>query len=114
MNGFNLKDCAITNYINQNDNLEVETKYVIEFYDYIIDKASGRVLRGSKSSKLRMYYNFTFIMKNTDQKLDKCPNCGAPVEVNASGVCSYCNSKIVGENTSWVMSKKVCTRQVNL
>lgn len=114
MNGFNLKDCAITNYINQNDNLEVETKYVIEFYDYIIDKASGRVLRGSKSSKLRMYYNFTFIMKNTEQKIDKCPNCGAPVEVNASGVCAYCNSKIVGENTSWVMSKKVCTRQVNL
>ena len=114
MNGFNLKDCAITNYINQNDNLEVETKYIIEFYDYIIDKASGKVLRGSKSSKLRMYYNFTFIMKNTDEKIDKCPNCGAPVEVNASGVCPYCNSKIVGENTSWVMSKKVCTRQVNL
>lgn len=114
MSGFNLKDCAITNYINQNDNLEVETKYIIEFYDYIIDKASGKVLRGSKSNKLRMYYNFTFIMKNTDKKIDKCPNCGAPVEVNASGVCPYCNSKIVGENTSWVMSKKVCTRQVNL
>lgn len=114
MSGFNLKDCAITNYINQNDNLEVETKYIIEFYDYIIDKASGKVLRGSKSNKLRMYYNFTFIMKNTEQKIDKCPNCGAPVEVNASGVCPYCNSKIVGENTSWVMSKKVCTRQVNL
>lgn len=114
MNGFNLKDCAITNYINQNDNIEVETKYIIEFYDYIIDKESGKVLRGSKSSKLRMYYNFTFIMKNTDEKIDHCPNCGAPVEVNASGVCPYCNSKIVGENTSWVMSKKVCTRQVNL
>lgn len=114
MSGFNLKDCAITNYINQNNNLEVETKYIIEFYDYIIDKASGKVLRGSKSNKLRMYYNFTFIMKNTEQKIDKCPNCGAPVEVNASGVCPYCNSKIVGENTSWVMSKKVCTRQVNL
>lgn len=114
MSGFNLKDCAITNYINQNNNLEVETKYVIEFYDYIIDKASGKVLRGNKSSKLRMSYDLTFIMKNTDEKIDKCPNCGAPVEVNASGVCPYCNSKIVGENTSWVMSKKVCTRQVNL
>ena len=114
MSGFNLKDCVITNYINQNDNLEVETKYIIEFYDYIIDKESGKVLRGSKTNKLRMYYDFTFIMKNTEQKIDKCPNCGAPVEVNASGVCPYCNSKIVGENTSWVMSKKVCTRQVNL
>ena len=114
MNGFVLKDSAISNYVNQNDNVEVTAKYIIEFYDYIIEKESGKVLRGSKTSKLRMYYDFTFIMKNTDEKIDHCPNCGAPVEVNASGMCAYCNSKIVGENTSWVMSKKVCTRQINL
>ena len=113
MNGFNLKDCAITNVVDQNDNIEVTTKYIIEFYDYIIEKESGKVLRGSKVNKLRMYYDFTFVMKNTDEKIEHCPNCGAPVEVNASGVCPYCNSKIVGENTSWVMSKKVCTRQTN-
>ena len=114
MNGFNLKDCAISNCEYQNDNIEVTTKYIIEFYDYIIEKESGKVLRGSRTSKLRMYYDFTFVMKNTDEKIDHCPNCGAPVEVNASGVCPYCNSKIVGENTEWVMSKKVCTRQINL
>lgn len=114
MNGFVLRDSAITNCVDQNDNVEVTAKYIIEFYDYIIEKESGKVLRGSKTNKLRMYYDFTFIMKNTEEKIDKCPNCGAPVEVNASGVCPYCNSKIVGENTSWVMSKKVCTRQVNL
>ena len=114
MNGFNLRDCAITNVVDQNDNIEVTTKYIIEFYDYIIEKESGRVLRGSKVNKLRMHYDFTFIMKNTDEKIEHCPNCGAPVEVNASGVCQYCNSKIVGENTSWVMSKKICTRQTNL
>lgn len=114
MSGFVLRDSAITNCIDQNDNVEVTAKYIIEFYDYIIEKESGKVLRGSKTNKLRMYYDFTFIMKNTDEKIDNCPNCGAPVEVNASGVCPYCNSKIVGENTSWVMSKKVCTRQINL
>lgn len=114
MNGFILRDSAISNCVDQNDNVEVTAKYIIEFYDYIIEKESGKVLRGSKTNKLRMYYDFTFIMKNTDEKIDHCPNCGAPVEVNASGMCPYCNSKIVGENTSWVMSKKVCTRQVNL
>jgi predicted lipid-binding transport protein (Tim44 family) len=114
MSGFVLKGSAITNCVDQNDNVEVTAKYIIEFYDYIIEKESGKVLRGSKTNKLRMYYDFTFIMKNTDEKIDHCPNCGAPVEVNASGMCPYCNSKIVGENTSWVMSKKVCTRQVNL
>lgn len=114
MSGFNLKDCAIVNCVDQNDNIEVTTKYIIEFYDYIIEKESGKVLRGSKTNKLRMYYDFVFVMKNTDEKIDHCPNCGAPVEVNASGICPYCNSKIIGENTSWVMSKKLCTRQTNL
>ena len=114
MKDFILKDCAITNCIKQNDNIEVTTKYIIEFYDYIIEKETGKVLRGSKTSKLRMYYDFTFIMSATQEKIDKCPNCGAPVDVNSAGICSYCHSKIIGENTSWVMSKKVCTRQINL
>ena len=61
-----------------------------------------------------MYYDMTFIMSSTQQKIDKCPNCGAPIEVNSAGVCEYCGSKVVGENANWVMSKKVCVRQINL
>ena len=26
--------------------------------------------------------------------IDKCPNCGAPLEVNANGRCSYCDAVI--------------------
>ena len=114
MSDFVLKDCAITNCVNENDDIEVTTKYIIEFYDYIIDKASGKVLRGTKSRKLRMYYDFTFIKSKSEHKIETCPNCGAEVNVNSSGVCEYCGSKIVGENTTWVMSKKVCTNQVML
>ena len=114
MSDFVLKDCAITNCKNENDDIEVTTKYIIEFYDYIIDKASGRVLRGTKTRKLRMYYDFTFIKSKSEHKIETCPNCGAEVNVNSAGVCEYCGSKIVGENTTWVMSKKVCTNQVML
>ena len=114
MNGFDLKDCAISSCREQNDTVEITAKYIIEFYDYIIEKESGKVLRGNKSRKLRMYYDFTFVASKSQKKIDKCPNCGAPVEVNSVGVCPYCNSKIIGENTEWVMSKKVCTNQVNL
>ena len=55
-----------------------------------------------------------FVKFNTLDKDYKCPNCGAPVEVNSVGVCPYCNSKIIGENTEWVMSKKVSLHQENL
>ncbi len=114
MKDFVLKDCAITSCVKQNDNIEVTTKYIIEFYDYIINKETKKVLRGSSSRKLRMYYDLTFIMSASQQKIDKCPNCGAPVDVNSAGICPYCHSKIIGENTTWVMSKKVCTNQINL
>lgn len=114
MSDFVLKDCAITNCKNENDDIEVTTKYIIEFYDYIIDKASGKVLRGTKTRKLRMYYDFTFIKSKSEHKIETCPNCGAEVNVNSAGICEYCGSKIIGENTTWVMSKKVCTTQVML
>ncbi len=111
MEGFELKDCAISNCSQENDNIEVTTKYIIEFYDYIIEKSTGNVLRGSKSIKLRMHYDLTFIMSNKEVNIDKCPNCGAPLKINSAGVCDFCGSKIIGENTNWVMSKKVCTAQ---
>lgn len=111
MNGFKLRDKAIRNCVVQNDNLEVTTRYIVEFYDYIVNKETGAVLRGTKSRKVRQTYDITFVMKANEEKLDKCPNCGAPVEVNASGVCPYCGSKIVGENTEWVMSKKLSVSQ---
>ncbi len=114
MSDFVLKDCAITNCVTQNDEIEVTTKYIIEFYDYIIEKSSGKVLRGTKTRKLRMYYDFTFIKSKSENKIETCPNCGAEVNVNSAGVCEYCGSKIVGDNTTWVMSKKVCTNQVML
>ena len=114
MTDFALKDSAISNCVKQNDNIEVTAKYIVEFYDYIVEKESGKVLRGSKTNKVRMHYDLTFIMSASQTKIDHCPNCGAEVEVNSSGICEYCGSKIVGENASWVMSKKICTKQTNL
>ena len=117
MSDFELKDYGITGCKNENNDIEVTAKYTIEFYDYIIDKASGKVLRGTKTRKLRMYYDFTFIKSingKQEPEITTCPNCGAEVKVNAAGVCEYCGTKIMGETTSWVMSKKVCTNQVML
>ncbi len=114
MSDFIMRDCAIDSYNKQNDNIEITAKYIIEFYDYIIEKSTGKVLRGDKYRKLRMYYDFTFIMSDKKENIDKCPNCGAPLKINSAGVCEYCGSKVVGDSTNWVMSKKVCTRQENL
>lgn len=114
MKDFKLLNSAITNASLQNNMLQVTTRYVIEFYDYIIKKDTKQVVRGNSNRKIRMVYEMTFIEKLEKTKLDKCPNCGAKVDVNSSGICEYCNSKIVDDNTEWVMSKKVSLYQQNL
>lgn len=114
MKDFKLLNSAITNASVQNDMLQVTTRYVIEFYDYIIKKDTKQVVRGNSNRKIRMIYEMTFVEKLGKTKLDKCPNCGAPIKVNSAGICEYCNSKIVDDNTEWVMSKKISLYQQNL
>lgn len=114
MEDFKLLNSAITNASLQNDMLQVTTRYVIEFYDYIIKKDTKQVVRGNSNRKMRMVYEMTFIKKLDKTKLNKCPNCGAPIDINSVGICEYCNSKIVDDNTEWVMSKKISLYQQNL
>ena len=48
------------------------------------------------------------------KKVTKCPACGAEIEMNNTGICSYCRSKLVTENTEWVLTEKNTLNQENL
>ena len=78
----------------------------VSCYDFLIDTTNNTVVRGI-SNKLNTYsYELTFV-KTTDYKeLEVCPQCGAPVEGNNSGVCEYCKSTLVSNSYTLVMSKK--------
>ena len=107
MKDFKLTNARVTGFYVENDTVQMITSMTIEFYDYIIDVASGKVLRGNSQRKCCVEYEMTFI-QSLKQKQTKitCPNCGAPVNINASNKCSYCASTIVQENAKWVLSKK--------
>jgi hypothetical protein len=35
-----------------------------------------------------------------------CPSCGAPLDnVNAAGICGYCDGKITSGRFDWVLSR---------
>lgn len=107
MKDFKLTNARITGFDVENDTIQMTTSMTVEFYDYIIDIAFGKVLRGNSQRKGCVEYEMTFI-KSLKQKQTEitCPNCGAPVNINASNKCSYCASTIVQENAKWVLSKK--------
>ena len=78
-------------------------------YDYTVDQ-NGKVVAGS-NKKLRQWSEYwTFVRyskaKPGPARADlNCPNCGAPLKVNASGICEYCNGKITSGEFDWVLSK---------
>jgi hypothetical protein len=78
-------------------------------HDYTIDQ-SGRVVSGSRD-RLRSWSEYwTFIRNKSAKPADaqvnlNCPNCGAPLKVNASGICEFCGGKITSGEFDWVLSK---------
>lgn len=108
MKGFVNINSYIKDVVNQNNNITITTCYIIEFYDYIINKATGKVIRGTSTSKIRATYEMKFRKTLNDSLvIDKCPNCGAKIDkMNGAGRCEYCGSKVVSENAKWILTDK--------
>lgn len=78
----------------------------VSCYDFVIDTNTNKVVRGI-ANKLNYYnYELTFVKTTDNKELDVCPQCGAPVSGNNSGVCEYCKSTLISNNYTLVMSKK--------
>lgn len=80
-----------------------------EGYDYTVDE-KGKVVSGSKN-KLRQWSEYWTFIRNRQAKpvharADlNCPNCGAPLKVNVTGICEYCRGKVTSGEFDWVLSK---------
>ena len=103
----------IDSYISKvsiENNIEtIESILKVTRYDYIVNK-KNKVIRGNKYKKMTYIYILTFT-KNLSQNNNKCPNCGTELDINSSGVCTYCNSTIINNETNWIMTKKQMIKQ---
>ncbi len=103
----NVKDTKIKSY-EVNDNEFVIKVYLQSRYmDYIISLDDGDYVSGNNSSRIQVDYNLTLTKKRVtkDQNIvRKCPGCGAPINVNASGKCEYCGSIYNQEDYDWVIT----------
>ncbi len=80
-----------------------------EGYDYTVDQ-NGRIVAGSNRNLRKWSEYWTFVRyckaKPVASRADlNCPNCGAPLKVNASGICEFCSGKITSGEFDWVLSK---------
>lgn len=78
---------------------------------YVLDDVTGKLLSGDKTREKFMEYEIDLSRKRgiiTAPKSDiiqakMCPNCGAPLSVNASAKCEYCGSVINQVNIDWAI-----------
>lgn len=75
--------------------------------DHTVD-GSGRVVAGS-DARLRTWSEYWTLIRNRTAsggtKQVGCPNCGAQVDVGATGVCPYCGGKLTTGTFDWVLSR---------
>ncbi|MGI8836219.1 MAG: Tim44 domain-containing protein [Pyrinomonadaceae bacterium] len=87
----------------------ITVRIAAQGYDYTVHEG-GRVVSGSKTQLRRWTEYWTFI-RNRDAKPQaarsdlNCPNCGAPLKVNAAGICEFCHGKITSGEFDWVLSR---------
>jgi len=79
--------------------------------DYTVNDETGELISGSKTAEKFMTYEWdltrptgTITDPEGEMKVINCPNCGAPVNINQTAKCEYCDSVITVENHDFVLS----------
>jgi len=78
--------------------------------DYEVDDTTtNKVIYGSRQNQNFTEY-WTFIRSGSARtkagegaEVTQCPNCGAPLSINESGVCSYCKATVTSGQFGWVL-----------
>jgi len=80
--------------------------------DYTRDDQTGKIISGSNTAEKFMTYEYIMIRSSgyvtgaQDRAVDafNCPNCSAPLNINYSARCPYCDSIITTKDYDWVIS----------
>lgn len=84
--------------------------------DYTVNDKTDELISGSKTAEKFMCYEWTLIRSKgmtTPEAVGEgsegtvsihCPSCGAPVEINQSAKCPYCDSVISARDYDWAIS----------
>lgn len=77
---------------------------------YTTDDETGEIVRGNPNLEKFMIYEWDVCRTsgkmtnpNEETKVINCPNCGAPVNINSTARCPYCNSIITVNEHDWLL-----------
>lgn len=85
---------------------ELQTRIV----DYTVNDNDGSIVSGSDTIEKFMTYEWELTrttgsatIQTSGTETVVCPNCGAPVDINASARCEYCDTVLRQETHDWAI-----------
>ena len=102
----NVAKTDILHYQVEDNQMIIQVMILSRYLDYFVD-LDGNYVSGNQDSRVSRNYDLTFMKKidfQTVGTVNKCPGCGASIDVNASGICPYCGTVYNQEDKNWVLS----------
>lgn len=102
----NVAGVQIRNIEELQDSFQIEVVVHSKALEYYIRKDNKQFLSGDKNLRTDRFTNITLKKMKNAQKykaVRKCPTCGADVDVNLNGQCSYCHTIFNLEKYDWVI-----------
>jgi predicted lipid-binding transport protein (Tim44 family) len=89
----------------------ITLRFLAACADYDIDVSSGKRVRGDKSvqpwSEDWVFQRSSSATTKEDggTMQQRCPNCGAPLNLDLAGVCHYCKAPVMSGSYDWVLAR---------
>lgn len=103
----NVKSTDIVDIKISEEKFIIKVKLISRYMDYIVDKTTNKLVSGNNKSRVEKT-NFLTLEKIRNFKIasiiKKCPNCGASISVNTSGVCPFCRNIYNQSDYSWILT----------
>ena len=99
----------IVKIASENDYDAITVRIRASMSDYMVDDKTNQMVDGHKEP--RPFTEYWTLVRRYDKKTQKpsetkaylCSNCGAPLEINESGKCSYCGATSTAAAFDWVV-----------
>lgn len=102
----NVAKTDILHYQIEDHQMIIQVMILSRYLDYFVD-LDGNYVSGNRDSRVSRNNYLTFMKKidfQTVGTVNKCPGCGASIDVNASGICPYCGTVYNQEDKNWILS----------
>lgn len=95
----NVSSVDITNIKND----VISAKIVVKYIDYRIDRTTRKFKEGEKERSTHIINLKIRYHEHNKDSIYRCPSCGAILNVNLTGVCSYCDEPLEDEESVYVI-----------